>query len=273
MLRWPMRTLPSFRTTLLLLGAAAAGCQLLLTGDVADTPDRAQLVDAAALGSDGAAQTEAGSGGDGATIPTDGATDGGSGDASSFDATLSQDANVQDALAKDTGVKADVGTPYKVIFLHKPPSRAFWNSIASADLACDGSRPDGVAVAKALLVGATRTACTTDLCSGGGVAEHFNWVLSPTTQYRRVDGTVIGTTDAAGLFTAPLTNAIAVASTVTLAWTGLGPTWLTDQNCTDWSNTSQGVSGRCGYANVDAGAFAQLLTTCDASLALYCVEQ
>lgn len=251
-----MRTVLGFRT-ILLLGAAAAGCQLLLTGDAADTPDRAQLVDAAALGSDGA------------TTPSDGA----SGDASSFDATLSQDAGVQDALAKDTGVKADVGTPYKVIFLYTPPSRASWNSIASADLACESSRPKGVAVAKALLVGATRTACKTDFCSGDG-GEHFNWVLLPTTEYRRPDSTVIGTTDAAGLFTAPLTNAIAVASSTTSSWTGLGPTWLTDQNCADWSNTTgAGGTGRCGYVGLKVDAFAKLLDACPANHEFYCVEQ
>lgn len=271
MLRWPMRTLPSFRTTLLLLGAAAAGCQLLLTGDVADTPDRAQLVDAAALGSDGAPQTEADSGGDGATTPTDGATDGGSGDASSFDATLSQDANVQDALAKDTGVKADVGTPYKVIFLHKPPSRAFWNSIASADLGCDGSRPAGVAVAKALLVGTTRRACTTAKCSGGGGTEHIDWVLLPNTQYRRSDGTVIGTTDANGLFTSPLTNAIADAGPSDFAWTGVDKDWFTQQNCMDWSSTSGG-SGYCGYVGLAGGGFSQI-QSCGENLSIFCVEQ
>lgn len=75
-------------------------------------------------------------------------------------------------------------------------------AIVAADAICnaDANKPVGSGTYKALLVNSSRIACTTPFCSGGN-AEHTDWVLSPTTQYVRTDGTSIGTSDANGLFT------------------------------------------------------------------------
>ena len=72
---------------------------------------------------------------------------------------------------------------------------------------------------KALITdGTNRVACTSANCATGGAGENINWVLTPSTEYFRTDGTTeIGVTTSAGIFSFPLSNAITASG---VAWTG-----------------------------------------------------
>lgn len=111
--------------------------------------------------------------------------------------------------------------------------------ISGLDSYCNNAtdKPSGGGTYKALVTDeTTRIACTTANCSGGP-SEHADWVLKANKQYRQSDGTtVIGTTNANGLFTFPLTNPPRTNWTGTMnTATGLRPNWTSSNNhCTGW---------------------------------------
>lgn len=128
--------------------------------------------------------------------------------------------------------------------------------------------------------GATRrVSCLTAFC-GSGPGEAVNWVLEPSTEYRRVDGTtVIATTNANAVFDFPLQNSFTAASKS--FWTGFTETWASATNsnvgnCTYFQINSSapgveaytGDSGATGTTAINAG-----LVSCSLTRAVLCVEQ
>lgn len=150
--------------------------------------------------------------------------------------------------------------------------------ITGADSKCmsDALRPADPPEAqwKALLSATERLACTTPNCTGGS-AENFNWVLRANTTYRRSnDTTIVGLTDASGIWILNLTNSINPLGGNT--WTGNYANWTSSalsDRCNDWSDsgTTNGI-----YAlseSVTATAIAHFHTSCSNLNKLYCVEQ
>lgn len=148
---------------------------------------------------------------------------------------------------------------------------------SAADTLCQNATelPEGY-TAKALIVdGSTRYACTTASCSGG-VSENHNWVLYPsTTYYRLEDDEIIGTTTSAGIFTFPLTNAMATSGF--FSWTGLNDDWTSDttNNCSTWTSASSGINGLYGDPGSTSSTVidSAMTFTCDQRLGLLCVTQ
>lgn len=145
------------------------------------------------------------------------------------------------------------------------------DGIVGADAICtsDSNKP-AVGTYKAFLTeGTARVACTTANC-GGGAGEHTDWVLLPSTAYARADGTAIGTTTAAGIFTFPLTNSLGTTGTI---WTGIATNWTTAANdCGDWNslvaNGTEGLSTATDNTSLSISIFG-----CGNSNRIYCVEQ
>ncbi|EKD41383.1 MAG: LenF, partial [uncultured bacterium] len=98
------------------------------------------------------------------------------------------------------------------------------SGIADADATCmaDANKPIGGSTFKAMIAdGVIRRACSSANCVTSGDGENIDWVLQPSTTYKRVDDTTIGTTDANGIFSFPLDNAFTDAAFDHGAWTGL----------------------------------------------------
>lgn len=142
--------------------------------------------------------------------------------------------------------------------------------------ASDSHKPSGGGTYKAMVAdGTNRIACTTANCSGG-TSEHTNWVLKPSKEYRRADGTtVIGTTTANGIFSFPLTAAIqttVVGSNTTI--TGLNANWTSNGNdCSDFTTTtavnfSSGLHDNTGTNLIYIGT-----AGCTNNAKIICVEQ
>ncbi|PJZ83689.1 hypothetical protein CH366_10275 [Leptospira harrisiae] len=120
--------------------------------------------------------------------------------------------------------------------------------ISGFDTYCNNStnKPSGSYTYKALVSdGIKRRACSTANCSGG-TSEHIDWVLKPNQQYKRNDGTtVIGTTNANGIFVTSLTNSVepnlVTGSDVVL--TGINDNWTPGDDCTDWTGTGNTMIG------------------------------
>lgn len=149
------------------------------------------------------------------------------------------------------------------------------NVTADGFCAADTAKPSGGGTYKAMIATATRTACTTANCSGGA-SENLDWVLAANTEYRRADGTtVIGTTNAAGIFdfVSPLTNSFDTSNTTTM--TGFEINWTSSaDNCTDWSTTA---SGNYAVGNATSTTSASInkgsTESCANAQPLVCVEQ
>lgn len=205
-------------------------------------------------------------------------------DAATSDATpdASLDAPADAPVDAPLDAPVDVGPPraFRYLFATVPAARASLSSIAAADALCVAAKPAQVAKVKALLVGPTRTACTTADCAVGGAGEHVDWPLAPSTEYRRLDGTtVLGTTNAKGLFDVLRASVDTVDGFV---WTGLAAngantwtSWVTSPStCAAWTSTSGLVLGGAAYRGpsyVNA-AFGAFVDACDKSLAIYCAE-
>jgi hypothetical protein len=151
------------------------------------------------------------------------------------------------------------------------------NGIEEADALCnaDSSKPNS-STYKALIVdGVNRVACTTPACSGG-TGEHIDWVLQPSTEYRRVDeSTAIGTTSTEGIFTFPLDNVIDLPLTINSIWTGLDDaTWTTHSDlCLNWTDGTAASNGRRLSSTLDS-TMGNASERCDQTdFRLYCVEQ
>ncbi len=178
---------------------------------------------------------------------------------------------------------ATTTTPIKKMFLSTAVNSgdllsigAAANGILGADAICQGqAAAEGITTAKALITeGTLRVACTTPNCSGGS-AEHTDWVLAANTQYTRVDGTVIGTTNSSGIFAFALSQSIGTGFQTT--WTGFANDWTTDgtNHCNQWSSNNGGDNGTLGNTSVDHdGAINSGTANCDDNTnRLYCVEQ
>lgn len=149
--------------------------------------------------------------------------------------------------------------------------------ITGADNKClsDSANPMGVGNGswKALLAGGGRQACTTSNCTGG-TSEHIDWVLKADTDYLRPDGSLIARTNAAGIFTFPLNQAISSDSSAIYAWTGLYGDWLAANNCADWTSSIALGTGVRGLINQNGVlAINSAISPCNTASRLYCVEQ
>ncbi len=149
-----------------------------------------------------------------------------------------------------------------------------YTSVAGADTICN-SNPmyPGTGAFKALISSSVRIACTSPDCGVGGSTEHTNWVLYANRTYvRAVGGVTIGTTNAFGIFTFPLTNSFDTGS---VGWaTGMSNNWTFAGACSDnlWGSGPAGVEpyGLPSTTNTSIGAGTQ---TCASGVRLVCVEQ
>ncbi|MCT4640865.1 MAG: DUF1554 domain-containing protein [Bacteriovoracaceae bacterium] len=137
---------------------------------------------------------------------------------------------------------------------------------AGADTKCqtDVNKPAGSSTYKALISSSTRSAKP--------VAS--DWVLYASTEYRRPDGTVIGTTQADRTFSSPMTNSWN-GSGVTI-WSGISLAWATNpQTCSNWtdgSGVAYGTTGRGDYSDHQAWDYGASYF-CNYNHYIVCVEQ
>lgn len=130
---------------------------------------------------------------------------------------------------------------------------------------------------KAVIVSGARRACTTANCSGG-TSENLAWVLKANTTYYRLDGTtIIGTTNAGGVFEAALDNPVEDTNQDTI-WTGLRSDWTNQasENCDNWYNVNGAGGATTGdTSSTDNWAFGTNGSTysCSNTLRLVCAEQ
>ena len=176
-----------------------------------------------------------------------------------------------------TGGAGGAPAAAKVIFLTSSPTKINKiGGISGADAACEAGKAGKPAgTYKALITdGSARIACTTPNCSGG-VGEHKDWVLAANTKYQRPDSTVIGTTNARGIFTFPLTNSISTNGGFAY-WTGLKSDWTSDEHCLGWTTLSQVEGATQGLDNETNSSAIQGSSVSCASIAgafFACVQQ
>lgn len=139
-------------------------------------------------------------------------------------------------------------------------------SLANTDVICnnDSAKPAGKTFKSFLGVSGTRESTGTD------------WVFYANQEYRRTDGTIIGTTNANKVFTAM--NSGLCTPTSTTGWNGIsnGATWLVSlNNCVNWSSGIPSDFGQTG--DMGAGLISSLLTPgssgCNSSAPFCCIEQ
>lgn len=100
-----------------------------------------------------------------------------------------------------------------------------------------------------------------------------NWILKKSAEYRRPDGTVIGTTDSTGSLVFPLTNSIDASSVQ--YWTGLATNSDVDAfyACSGWGNGMSG-DGKVGESSATTSAAISSTTAgCNESHPLLCAEK
>jgi hypothetical protein len=101
--------------------------------------------------------------------------------------------------------------------------------------------------------------------------------MTPYTRYYRTDGTtLIGTTTASGIFSAPLENAF--NETEVISWTGMAQDWTNNHQCaTNWSSNNSGWHANAGDNDeTDASAWSKdfgINPSCDTAYHLICVAQ
>ena len=145
--------------------------------------------------------------------------------------------------------------------------------VSSADTICssNSARPAAATnTVKALLVAGTTRRASISANAGDG---QIDWVLWPSTQYRRADGTtIIGTTQPTGLFTFPLAASFGPGGSAFHA--GLTATWTTSGNdCGGWTN-NLGTKDLGDENNVNSSAiFTGNIGCANPGYHLMCVEQ
>jgi hypothetical protein len=134
----------------------------------------------------------------------------------------------------------------KIVFISEPDNgcRGAWpgvNTLCQNDI----NKPNNGSTYEALVIdGNNKRACSSANCTIGGATENVNWVLSANTRYIRPDGTLIGTTNSAGIFTS-FENPI--SPSVSQVWTGLNSDWTSSGNqCGGWNACLGGDIGNTG---------------------------
>jgi hypothetical protein len=184
--------------------------------------------------------------------------------------------NFENVKFVDTEVAVRAAPPaiFKRIFATAKTFHADEAAITIADAACmrDELKPRDILIAKAMIVeGATRRACATPNCANGS-SENIDWVLQPRTTYQRLDGTVLGTANDAGLITLPSNASIGTHNLY--YWTGLQDDWTSGANCSSWKSVDPRMFGQSGAAlAVDTAMIFQIQQYCDVAQSLVCVEQ
>ncbi|MEZ4814325.1 MAG: DUF1554 domain-containing protein [Bdellovibrionota bacterium] len=183
-------------------------------------------------------------------------------------------------------ITEDQGCTTCRIFVSATTTQGDFGGAEQADTICDvdANNPNDGATFKALMYDAgVREACTTDMCSGSGVAEHIDWVLKSNTDYTRLDGTPIATADANGLLPDTLTNAISATSAT--VWHGIlyqesvmlipAQRWMeSGDNCNGWVDNSNSRAGRIGIADQVNNSYINAGNpVCQNTYSFYCVEQ
>lgn len=170
------------------------------------------------------------------------------------------------------------GISSRVIFVSQTHfTGAAGKDLSSLDALCQTDAQSlGVSGAfKALVSTPQRRACQSADCIKAGAREGQDWVLSPDTDYSRIDGTLIARTDERGIFTFPLVNPVSVESGT--IWTGFSDYWTSAyysfESCSGL--TSESETGFVGEISSDGS---QLLKThrilsCSKKLPVLCVEQ
>ena len=150
----------------------------------------------------------------------------------------------------------------------------FAGGLTGVDTFCSGdtNKPVGMVSVKAMVSSATRVACTSANCSVGGATENTNWIMTPNTKYIRPDATVIGITNASGIFTFPLTTGIGTSGSMVA--TALSGNWQNSgNNCAVWTvNTGNSIEFRFN-TSTGMGLIYSGSTNCGNALNYYCVEQ
>ncbi|MEQ9362884.1 MAG: DUF1554 domain-containing protein [Leptospirales bacterium] len=170
------------------------------------------------------------------------------------------------------------GSGHCILFV--PAANAIVNTgVSGLDSQCNSAadKPSGGGTYKAMVAdGTNRIACTTANC-GTGTGEHTDWVLKPSKEYRRSDGsTVLGTTTANGVFSFPLTNAIKTAVVGTNSTrTGLETNWTSSANdCSNWGDNTAGSSSAGGLHDQTNSNLLNIGTSgCSNASKVICVEQ
>ena len=174
---------------------------------------------------------------------------------------------------------------YPVIFLTAATTRGDFQSPLSAgpkgaDEFCSQNLPSGVTgTFKALIVGSNITPSGNDrkasntANAGDG---QIQWVLKSNQTYQRPDSTIIGTTNANGLFNFPLQNPFAVSGSF---WSGLSTDWTNGtNNCVGsggaWDPAGGGSNGLYGDASqTSSAAISSASQGCTNTHSILCVEQ
>jgi hypothetical protein len=135
---------------------------------------------------------------------------------------------------------------------------------AGADLKCqsDANTPSS-GTYKALILSSTRSV----------TPSQADWVLKASKEYRRLDGTVVGTTNTNSFFTS-LTNGFNTSRDY--AWFGGdGSTWQSSgDTCSNWTSTSSGSGGSfiTNYAGTNGWSYGAS-ESCNSDHELICIQQ
>ena len=163
----------------------------------------------------------------------------------------------------------------KIIFISEPDNgcRGAWpgvNTLCQNDI----NKPSNGGTYEAMVIdGSNKRACSSANCSIGGASENVNWVLSADTRYIRPDGTLIGTTNSSGIFTA-FDNPI--SASVNQTWTGMNNNWTSSSSqCGGWNACLGGDTGRTGdpSSTTPADVISSGGNFCNQYVRYVCVEQ
>ncbi|MET0286300.1 MAG: DUF1554 domain-containing protein, partial [Polyangiales bacterium] len=169
-----------------------------------------------------------------------------------------------------------------LIYQSAARSSANLGGLAGADAFCANQRDrrgsTSASVKAVLAVGNTRRACATPSCTSA--AENVDWSLRANTTYYNVSGNAIGTTNAAGIFSFPLSDAW-VPSGTGYWFTGLQTSWQSNSaNCNGFTDASSvGASTSLGWsARTSSDSIFYVNATCSATVSalqcfVLCAEQ
>lgn len=157
---------------------------------------------------------------------------------------------------------------YCNIFFTESAHDGNFGGIEGADELCQNSlnRPNS-STYKAMIVSSQRIAT---------INNQTDWVLMPLKEYRRLDGTIIGTTLSSSTFGPPLTNDFGSPNASDGIFTGLHSDWSSSVgNCNDWTSNSSSDSTSLGFTNqvFDSLAWSDSTGNCSQFQSILCVEQ